>query len=248
MLESVRRLQKNYDYLIIDCPPSLGLLTFNALRACSEALIPIDMSVFSLQGVTRLLKIINILKEEKNHEIRSKALATICNPRTHFANEVLKDIKANFGNNMYKTFIHRTVKLNEAAGFGKPIAKYCKNCRGTEDYNSLAGEVIAEEKGVKLAESALLLGPRIDKGNVIFKYYDPNAKDVKIAGDFSNWEPIGNLMQFKGKNKLWTGKLRLNSGKYQYKYIVDGRWKTDPYNPKVVEGDVGIKNSLLEIG
>ena len=77
LLRSIQGMQKNYDYIIVDCPPNLGLLTFNALRACSEVLIPIEMSVFSLQGVARLLEIIEIMKVECGHEIRPKALATI---------------------------------------------------------------------------------------------------------------------------------------------------------------------------
>jgi len=124
----------------------LGLLTFNALRACSEALIPIEMSVFSLQGVARVLEIIKILKVKYGHEIRPKALATICNPRTLFASEVLKNIEQHFKKSVYKTVIHATVRLKEAAGFGLPIYKYSENCRGAEDYTALASEVVAEEK------------------------------------------------------------------------------------------------------
>jgi len=245
--DSIRMMQEKYDYLLIDCPPSLGILTFNALRACNEALIPIDMSIFSLQGVARLLQTINILKSEKGHDVRPMALATICNPRTLFAHEVRKNIEKHFNKNMYKTFIHRTVKLKEAASYGIPVSKYCKKCTAALDYNALANEIIFEEKKLKFTPMPSQLGPRKEKGEIIFKYYDPNAREVQIAGDFTDWKPVKDLMSVQKGNKLWSGALPLKAGIYQYKYIVDGEWKIDPFNPKVTDGEVGIKNSLLEV-
>jgi len=247
LLGSIQSMQENYEYLIVDCPPSLGLLTFNALRACSEALIPIEMSIFSLQGVARLLEIIEILKVEYGHEIRPKALATICDPRTLFASEVLRNIEQHFEKRMYETVIHATVRLKEAAGFGLPIHKYSKNCRGAEDYRRLASEVVAEEKELERVGFPIQLGPKqIDEG-IVFRYYDPTAKEVQIAGDFSNWEPVENIMVQQQGNKIWKGAIQLQSGRYQYRFIVDGEWKTDPYNPEVITSDMGIDNSLLVV-
>ena len=160
LVRSIQNIKRYHDYIIVDCPPSLGLLTFNALRACSEALIPIEMSVFSLQGVARLLKIIEILKVEYGHEIKPKALPTICNPRTLFANEVLENIEGHFKKDMYKTIIHATVRLKESAGFGMPIHKYNKRCRGAEDYMGLTGEVLAEEKRMRKIKIHAQLGPK----------------------------------------------------------------------------------------
>ena len=245
LLRSLQGMQKNYDYIIVDSPPNLGLLTFNALRACSEALIPIEMSVFSLQGVARLLEIIEILKVEYGHEIRPKALATICNPRTLFANEVLKNIKQHFEKNVCKTLIHATVRLKEAAGFGLPIHKYSKKCRGAEDYRALAGEIIAEEKKLAVVSTPIQLGPKQVEDNIILRYYDPIAQDVQIAGDFSNWEPVENIMVQQKENKIWKGAVQLKPGKYQYKFIVDGEWKIDPCNPEVMTSNTGVCNSLL---
>jgi chromosome partitioning protein len=245
LLRSIQSMQGKYEYLIVDCPPSLGLLTFNALRACSEVLIPIEMSVFSLQGVARVLEIIKILKVKYGHEIRPKALATICNPRTLFSSEVLKNIEQHFKKSVYKTVIHATVRLKEAAGFGLPICKYSKDCRGTEDYTALASEVVAEEKKSNMVSFPIQLGPKQANKGIIFRYYDPFAKEVQIAGDFSNWEPVKNIMVQQKKSKIWKGTMQLKSGKYQYKFIVDGKWKIDPYNPEVMTSDMGISNSLL---
>jgi len=242
-----QNIEGYYDYIIIDCPPSLGFLTFNALKACREALIPIEMSVFSLQGVARLLETIEILKEKYGHEIKPKALATMCNPRTLFAKEVLKNIEEHFDQDMYKTIIHATVKLKEAAGYGVPVHKYNKRCRGAEDYLGLTGEVLAEEKRIGKIKMAAQLGPQQTKEGVVFSYYDPVAQNVQLVGDFSNWEPVEDVMVQKEGNNLWKGIFPLDPGKYQYKFVVDGEWKLDPYNSEVVTSNMGANNSLVSV-
>jgi len=248
LLRSIQALGDSYDYILIDCPPSLGMLTINALRACSEALIPIEMSVFSLQGVARLLGIMDVLKKTYGHEIRYKALATICNTRTKFGNEVLQNIEKHFGDAVYKTIIHGTVKLKESASFGISVVKYNPRCRGAEDYRELAGEVIAEEK--RLRQTTVLsaqLGPRQTTEGVIFSYYDPLAKDVQLAGDFTDWKPTDALTVNKKNRHIWTGTVPLKPGTYQYKFIVDGEWKTDPYNADVVISEHGVNNSTISV-
>ena len=245
--DALRNLQRDYDYVVIDCPPSLGFLTFNALRACSEALIPIDMSVFSLQGVARLFEIIEILKVQYRHEIRARALATICDPHTLFAGEVLANIEQHFGESRYRTIIHTTVKLREAAGFGVPVRVYSEHCRGAEDYMRLAGEVLADETDPEVIRSAIQLGPRQVGDVVVFTYRDPIAEDVQIAGDFSNWEPVGDVMIQRQDCETWQGAIHLESGTHQYKFIVDGEWKTDPCNDAVMANEIGMGNSLVTV-
>ena len=204
LLRRIQAIEGDYDYVLIDSPPSLGMLTINALRACTEALIPIDMSVFSLQGVARLLGIINVLKETYGHQIRCKALATIWNARTIFGIEVLYNIEKHFDEAVYETIIHRTVKLKESAGFGLPIINYRARCRGAEDYSGLTDEVLAEEKRrSKRKVSSAQAGPRQTKDGVVFSYYDPHATDVQLAGDFSDWKPLGHLMVHKKNNNIW---------------------------------------------
>jgi chromosome partitioning protein len=248
LFRTMNMMKREYDYIIIDCPPSLGLLTFNALRACREALIPIEMSVFSLQGVARLLEVIEVLKTKYNHEIHYKVLATICNARTVFAAEVLENMRKHFSKNMYKTIIHATVRLKESAGYGLPINKYDKRCKGTIDYCQLADEVVSEEKRLRKDKSASYsVGPRQTKEGVLFSYYDPSARDVQLVGDFSDWEPLQNSMiQDQGKH-IWTGVIPLEAGTYQYKFIVDGEWKIDPDNAEVVTTSMGARNSAVNV-
>jgi chromosome partitioning protein len=249
LLQSVQKMGGSHDYLIVDCPPNLGMLTINALRACSEALIPIDMSVFSLQGVARLMEVVELLKTSYGHEITCRAIATMFDTRTRFAAELLGNIETYFGDRVYKTIIHATVKMREAAGFGLPITAYNQRCRGAMDYQALAEEVIAgEKKGVGRVKSAYrVAGPQQTAQGVIFTYYDPAARNVQIAGDFSNWKPLSNPPVSRGKEGVWRVKLALNPGRYQYKYIVDGQWKIDPNNDDVITSETGVSNSSLQV-
>ncbi len=247
LLGALRNLQREYDYVVVDCPPSLGFLTFNALRACSEALIPIDMSVFALQGVARLLEMIKILKVQYAHEIRSRALATICDAHTLFAREVLTNIDQHFGENRYSTVIRATVKLREAAGFGLPIQEYRKQSAGAEDYMHLAAEVVAEETKSEVIRTTRRLGPRQIGNEILFTYCDAAATVVQIAGDFSNWQPVEDVMLQRRDHETWQGSLHLESGTHEYKFIVDGKWITDPGNDAVTTDDIGVGNSLVTV-
>ncbi len=166
-----------------------------------------------------------------------------------FAAELLGNIEQYFGDRVYKTIIHATVKMREAAGFGLPITAYNLHCRGAMDYRALADEVIAEEKRigrvVKAADYAS--APQQTDQGVVFTYYDPAARDVQIAGDFSDWKPLGSPPVRKGKEGVWRVKLALHPGRYQYKYIVDGQWKTDPNNKDVITDEAGVINSSLRV-
>lgn len=248
LLNSIQTLGVAYDYIIIDCPPNLGMLTFNALRASTEALIPIEMSVFSLQGVSRLIKVVDVLKSSYGHAIECKALATMCDTRTLFAAELLSNIRKYFGEKVYATVIHVTVKLREAAGFGMPITAYDQRCRGAVDYRELADEVIAEEKRpVKARTASYVLGPRQTEQGVMFSYYDPVATDVQLAGDFSGWKPIDHALVRADQDRIWKCVVDLDPGRYQYKFIVDGEWKIDPHNEEVIVDEKGVSNSSLRV-
>ena len=111
----------------------------------------------------------------------------------------------------------------------------------------LAGEVFSEKRRLGKFKIPVQLGPKQTKEGVIFSYYDPVAHDVQLVGDFSNWEPAENIMVQEKKNKIWKGVIPLSPGKYQYKFIVDGEWKIDPYNPGAVTSDLGVNNSLVTV-
>lgn len=143
--EAIEGLYQHYDYIIIDCPPSLGLLTFNSLMASNEVFIPIEMGLFSLHGTGKLLGILNLVRKKTEHKIRVKVIATMFDRRTRIAKEIIKDMGNHFRSSMFQTVINSNVKLRESAGFGKSIVDYAIKSKGYRDYMALAREVLAEE-------------------------------------------------------------------------------------------------------
>jgi chromosome partitioning protein len=142
LFQAIQPLKEQYDFIVIDCPPSIGHLSFNALRACDEVIIPIDMSLFSLRGVAKLIEIIILLKDEIGHDIKSRALITMYDRRTRYSRTVLEKVQAEFGDNVFDTVIRYNIRLRETADLGLPVGDYDKNAIGHMDYENLAEEVI----------------------------------------------------------------------------------------------------------
>jgi chromosome partitioning protein len=131
----------DYDFVIIDCPPSVGLLTFNALRAADEVLIPVETGYFALHGLTKQLETLNVLKKQCQQTIRIRVLASMYDVRTKLAREVLNELKKHQNALMYKTIINFNTKLKEASSFGQPISEYDPSSKGMQDFLKLAEEV-----------------------------------------------------------------------------------------------------------
>jgi len=142
--ECLASTPRRYDFVVIDCPPSLGALTFNALRACQEILIPVEIGFFSLNGVNNLLRALKRYRRSWLGEKRIRALTTMFDRQTTFAREVVEEMRQFFGDALYRTVIHRNVRLKEAASFGVPITEYDTRSRGYEDYVALADEILQE--------------------------------------------------------------------------------------------------------
>ena len=143
-LDAVR---ENYDYIILDCPPSLGLLTLNALAAADSVLMPIQCEFYALEGVMQLLNTISLVKTNLNANLEVEGvLMTMYDSRTRLSEQVVAEVRQNFGDKMYKTIIPRTVRLSEAPSYGQPILAYDKKSRGSEVYMDLAKEVISRDK------------------------------------------------------------------------------------------------------
>lgn len=156
---AIQGLVSEYDYVIIDCPPSIGHLCFNALRAADEVVIPIDMSLFSLRGVAKLTEIILMLNEKLEREIRSRALITMYDARTRYSVTVLEKVKAEFEKHVFETVIRYNIRLRESVDFGQPVGDYDRHAIGHIDYENLAEELIRSDavdayKGLKSPGSA----------------------------------------------------------------------------------------------
>jgi chromosome partitioning protein len=265
LAEALAEVRGQYHYAIIDCPPHVGLLTFNALMACSEVIIPIEPSFFSLHGIGMLLETINALKRRTKHEIEIHALITLYAGRTEFAREVVQDIRKHLGNRVFETVIRFSIKLAEAASHGMPVTEYCKTCAGYKDYQSLAREVIAEEATrpiqeilqpgfpeVSIQEKDMLEGMRLPAAptptpkGVVFTLAAPWAHHVQVAGDFNSWVPERAELQFL--NGIWQTVIPLAPGRYRYRYIVDGSWQSDPSNALAEPTPYGGNNSVFIVG
>jgi chromosome partitioning protein len=250
LLARLAALPSPYDYILIDCPPSLGLLTFNALRACGEAIVPVEPSLFSLHGIAKLVETLELLQQKAGHRIRVKALATLFTKRTRFAAEVLHEMETHFSGRLFQTRIRATVRLREAASHGVPIAAYDRRSAGAEDYRALALEVIADERRLleKLAGvEPTVPGPLRLQDLVVFTIVEPSASDVRLAGDFNEWVPDRNIVSAKDENGVWKKIVPAAPGTYQYRLVVDGRWCEDPNNPNRVMNALGEYNSVVEI-
>ncbi|MBI4431581.1 MAG: AAA family ATPase [Candidatus Omnitrophica bacterium] len=144
---ALSRVQKNYDFVLIDCPPNLGLLTFNALRAAGEAIITIEPSSFSVHGLVKVNETINVLKEQIQHSVTVHALLTMLDNRNKFSREMVDQIRDIYRDRVLRTVIRNNIRLREAAQAGRPITRFDRHSTGFHDYLSLASEMI--ERGAK---------------------------------------------------------------------------------------------------
>ena len=145
--EALRPVQDDYEFIIIDCPPSLGLLTVNALTCCSDVLIPIQCEYYALEGVSQLLNTVRLIQKNLNPELRILGvLLTMFDRRLNLSNQVAKEVRRYFHERVFDTIIHRNVKLSEAPSFGKSIFHYDVKSNGAMHYFQLAQEVIARRQ------------------------------------------------------------------------------------------------------
>jgi len=260
LAEAVDEVCNNYHYIIVDCPPNIGVLTFNALMACSEVIIPLDPSFFSLHGIGKMLETIDMLARKKEHELKARALLTLYAGRSEFVKEVVANIRKNLGDKALDTMIRFSVKLAEAASHGIPICNYSVRSAGYQDYLNLSREILSQETGVPIIEELesagqdeqevasplqLSSGPVSTSDGVLFTLAAPQARCVQLAGDFNSWVPDGSEMEFS--NGVWKKIMALSPGRYRYRYVVDGRWLSDPLNAYTEPSPFGDRDSIIDL-
>jgi chromosome partitioning protein len=139
-LESV---DGDFDYVFIDCPPSLGLITINAFAAATDIMVPVQTEFYALEGLTQLQRIVDLVQKNLNPTLRiSKVILTMYDARNTLATDVAKEVKKHFPNELCKTVIPRTVRLAEAPSFGQPITRFDPTSKGAKAYRALAEEII----------------------------------------------------------------------------------------------------------
>ncbi len=145
---ALRGIREEYDFIFMDCPPSLGLITINALTAADKILVPIQCEYYALEGLSQLINTVKLVKGNLNPGLEVEGVVlTMYDSRTNLSSQVVEEVKKFFKNRVYKTVIPRNVRLGEAPSFGLPIIRYDASCLGTKCYNDLADEVINFNRG-----------------------------------------------------------------------------------------------------
>jgi len=151
--EKLDEVKDDFDFIIIDCPPSLGLITLNAFTASNSVLIPIQCEYYALEGLGQLINTINLVKKHLNKTLDIEgALLTMYDIRTNLSNQVVKEVKNYFGDKVYKTVIPRNVKLSEAPSYGMPITTYDPKSKGAKSYEKFVKELLKNNENVQKAK------------------------------------------------------------------------------------------------
>lgn len=364
--KALQPVQDTYKWCIVDCPPSVGLITFNALRACDECIVPVETGYFSLHGLARMMETLEVLREKCAKEILIRVLPTLYDTRTKLAREVLSELRAKFKEYLMESTVNFNTKLKEAASFGQPITEYDPGSRGYKDFVNLARELmgyhpaeleptpverltrpqelvqrakqLAQLTNIQFGRHAMttntappaavvpaepvppqpvaatpvptvvpttewltiggdgrdhfgrlgemaamaleaigqvppvngqpqplqptppiqpiktteqkieeFYGVKQVNDEVIFAARFDEAKKVLLAGDFNNWSPMSTPLMNSDKPGQWITKLPLPPGRYRYRFVVDGKWMTDPYNRHVETNQFGELNNVVEV-
>lgn len=293
--EALEEVMDQYDYTIVDCPPAVGLLTFNALRAASDVIVPVETGYFALHGLSKQLETLSVLCKRCSQQVDVRVLASMYDIRTKLAREILGELRGHFGDKMFKTVVNFNTKIKEASSFGQPISEYDSTSRGYKDFRLLAEEVLSSQvkqqrrefvnslssqlESISATADELLEATKpaikapptpplkadkpklLDIGEKLSDYYGvnqmgdavvfvtlyPHAGAVQIAGDFNNWQPTATPLEKVGSSGVWQTKIKLPTGKYRYRLVVDGQWQQDPYNEMTELNPFGEFNSVVEV-
>lgn len=252
VLEKLKEEHRRYDCVILDCPPNLGILTWNALNAADEIIIPVEPSFFSLHGLGKITETIQIVNRERENPLGVHALLTNFNSQMSFSQEIYDEVRSHFRNQLFKTIIHENISLREAAAAGQSIVQYAPQSPAFQDYLNLAVEYLEREWDRKLPAQGLgwgqvyksHYGPRKVPDGILFQFCSKTASSVEIAGDFNHWVP--EVMVRRGDEGLWQKIIHVEEPTFRYKFIVDGEWQVDPNQPLQKENAYGGLDSYVE--
>ena len=144
----LKQVRDKYEYVVIDCPPAVGLLTFNAIRAATDVVVPVETGYFSLHGLSKQLETLSILCKQCSQQINVMVLASMYDIRTKMAREILGELRKHFSDRMFKTAVNFNTKLKEATSLGQPVSEYDPACKGHRDFQDLVSELIGSDTGI----------------------------------------------------------------------------------------------------
>lgn len=228
----LKQIWNNFDYCILDCPPSLGIITLNALTASTYSVIPLGNCDFSLRGTQILKDIIIMLKEFKAKSPTPFYLMNQVDRRYKFSAEFETKVRSRLGNLLLNSVIRTNVHLKEAASWGKTIFDYRPDSRGAEDFMSLADEISKITSQANWT-TLFLKGDKFD--------------NVYAVGDFNNWQKEEKYKLKKVADDIWSINIPLEKGTYRYKFVAGEAWIPDPHNKLAEDDSFGGKNSLIYV-
>jgi chromosome partitioning protein len=265
-----------YDYVVIDCPPALGLLSINAIRAAQRVLVPIDMSLFSIDGIERLTETVELVANKYDLHIEINVLPTLVDTRTRLCRKFMLGVWERYQDAVLPVMIHHTVRLKEAVCAGLSIQHFDPKSPAADDYSRLADEIIRRSDKLDItleedrswllehvaenppayANTTLATAPapaqdadRIGTDTpqkVVLDYPNFDHRDVKIAGEFNDWIPDDGIETVR-EDGVVRKILHVLPGEYQYRLVIDGKWRNDPTNPHQVLNSLGVHNSMLRV-
>jgi len=252
-------LEDRYDCVVLDCPPALGLLSVNALRAADRVVIPVEPSLYSLDGIERLQETLHLLAGQHDMQQSVTLLANMFDVRTRIARDMLEMLETQCPIDLCATRIRNSVCVREAACHGVPLAKHAPRAPVTGDFRNLAEELLGAVLQRVRSESVHAIGTQPDTApvamqvdetsnlkEVVFRFDNTESNRIQIAGEFNNWVPDKDV-----ETEILDGSLqkilRVSPGGYEYRLIIDGVWQQDPANPRAAPNDMGGYNSLLNV-
>lgn len=245
------RHHEEYDYVIIDSPPNIGLLTFNSLIASKEVLIPVEPSYFSLDGLKRLMETVELLQNETEHKLIKHILINNLDRRTNFSRDFARQLEKFYDRHLMDGFISHSVHLKSAALEGVPVFEIRNAARLHREFMRIAEEIEERHSQLEIEDvrgwMTRLHGPKVVEEGVIFSIDAPGAESVFLTGEFVNWSHDSIRLEKDPSDGLWKKTMYLGPGEYEYRFIVDGVWIKDPRNNDTIMNEFGQENSLLVV-
>jgi chromosome partitioning protein len=247
LAEHLAPLINDFDRVILDAPPSLGMLTLNCLMAAHEAVVPMEPSLYSLHGLARLVELTKLLAGHSRHDIRFRVLLNAFDPRTRFARQIQEEVRRTFPGQTLETVIRSSVRVREAAVRGVPVDRFAPDSPIARDYAALAAELEKESSLEAVVAETAAPGLVATQEGVYLTRKDVEPERVCLAGNFNGWVPDSGVILEVHEDGHWTKFIPLRPGRYEYKLVIDGRWLPDPLNQKQIANGIGTVNSVLEI-
>ena len=244
--QKLQSYRYEYDYILIDCPPNLGLLTINAMVASDAMVVPVEPSAFSIDGAQRMEHIIRFLSKNLSFQAQYRLLVTQ-DDRSRLSKKLIMELQTQFPQNMFQSVIRKNISLKEAAVAKTHVLGYAPASFGARDYLVLAKEIAGWLAQPLLPKINHMKTPAKEFTEVCLRFFDPKAGQVQVAGDFNNWTPSPTYQMLKMADGHFATVIPLKSGRYRYKFVVDGQWVVDPANPQKEANTFGEYNSVLAV-